>query len=52
MESSFYGDGSDGSGVDIDGVCAPMLQREAEGERAVTFGGWFCPDCGPPLADE
>jgi hypothetical protein len=49
MESSFYGDGSDGSGVDIDGICAPMLEREAQGERAVTFGGWFCPDCGPPL---
>jgi hypothetical protein len=49
MESSMYGDGSDGSGANVDGVCAPLKEREKEGERAVTFGGWFCPDCGPPL---
>ncbi len=41
MESSLYVDGTAG-GAEADGVCTDLPSR------AVTFGGWFCPKCGPP----
>ncbi|QDZ20586.1 hypothetical protein HOP50_04g31060 [Chloropicon primus] len=41
MESSLYVDGN-GGGAEADSVCKDLPTR------AVTFGGWFCPKCGPP----
>ncbi|XRB02013.1 IPT/TIG domain-containing protein [Pycnococcus provasolii] len=42
MESSLYVDGL-GGGAEADSVCKDLPTR------AVTFGGWFCPKCGPPV---
>ena len=42
MESSLYIDGI-GGGAAADSVCMDLPTR------AVTFGGWFCPKCGPPV---
>ena len=43
MESSLYVDGK-GGGAEADSVCKDLPTR------AVTFGGWFCPKCGPPAS--
>lgn len=43
MESSLYVDGN-GGGAEADSVCKDLPTR------AVTFGGWFCPKCGPPAS--
>mmetsp|Transcript_17603 Transcript_17603/g.35999 ORF Transcript_17603/g.35999 Transcript_17603/m.35999 type:complete len:534 (+) Transcript_17603:245-1846(+) len=43
MESSLYVDGN-GGGAEADTVCKDLPTR------AVTFGGWFCPKCGPPAS--
>lgn len=42
MESAMYVDGV-GGGAEADSVCLDIPTR------AVTFGGWFCPKCGPPV---
>ena len=44
MESSLYVNGLDGAGASADSVCSDLPGRE------VSFGGWFCPKCGPLIS--
>eukprot|EP00899_Mesostigma_viride_P012217 jgi/Mesvir1/20997/Mv08056-RA.2 len=41
MESSLFVDGINGAGAEADSVCQDLPNA------AVSFGGWFCPKCGP-----
>lgn len=41
MESSLFVNGINGAGASADSICEDLPTR------AVTFGGWFCPRCGP-----
>jgi len=48
MDSVLYLDGGDVSGANVDGVCSELIEKQVNaGEKQVTFGGWFCPNCGP-----
>jgi len=50
MESVMYMDGTPASGADLTEVCEDLVANEEaeEPDQSVTFGGWFCPNCGPP----
>eukprot|EP00239_Pterosperma_sp_CCMP1384_P004716 CAMPEP_0197855464 /NCGR_PEP_ID=MMETSP1438-20131217/26697_1 /TAXON_ID=1461541 /ORGANISM="Pterosperma sp., Strain CCMP1384" /LENGTH=1343 /DNA_ID=CAMNT_0043470583 /DNA_START=38 /DNA_END=4069 /DNA_ORIENTATION=+ len=43
MDSVLYTDGGDAAGAAADAVC-----HDLEDAEQVSFGGWFCPKCGPP----
>jgi len=45
MESALYLTGSANSGAAVDSVCLDLPTR------AVTFGAWVCPKCGPPASE-
>lgn len=45
MESALYLTGQGQSGASADLVCLDLPTR------AVTFGAWVCPKCGPPVPD-
>jgi len=45
MESALYLTGQGNSGASADFVCLDLPTR------AVTFGAWVCPKCGPPVPD-
>jgi len=45
MESALYLTGQGNSGASADFVCLDLPTR------AVTFGAWVCPKCGPPVTD-
>ena len=45
MESALYLTGQGSSGASADVVCLDLPTR------AVTFGAWVCPKCGPPVPD-
>jgi len=48
MDSVLYLDGGDVSGANLDGVCSELIDKQVNGgEKQVTFGGWFCPNCSP-----
>ncbi|KAK3237965.1 hypothetical protein CYMTET_51988, partial [Cymbomonas tetramitiformis] len=42
MDSVLFADGTDETGAAADSVCEDLVDASQ-----VTFGGWFCPKCGP-----
>jgi len=44
MESALYLTGQGNGGASVDSVCQDLPTR------AVTFGAWVCPKCGPPAS--